>query len=115
MFREYYKQNMSFKDKVLSLDYILILLILILGIVSIFAMYSTERGNFDYYTKSHIYRFLVFFIIFLILSFLNIKIWFKLAYIFYFLILLLLIGVSLFGVTASGSQRWINLFIFNLD
>ena len=115
MVREYYKQNMSFKDKVLSLDYILILLILILGIVSIFAMYSTERGNFDYYTKSHIYRFLVFFIIFLILSFLNIKIWFKLAYIFYFLILLLLIGVSLFGVTASGSQRWINLFIFNLQ
>ena len=73
MVREYYKQNMSFKDKVLSLDYILILLILILGIVSIFAMYSTERGNFDYYTKSHIYRFLAFFIVFLILSFLNIK------------------------------------------
>ena len=115
MFREYYKQNMSFKDKVFSLDYILILLILILGIVSIFAMYSTERGNFDYYTKSHIYRFLVFFIIFLILSFLNIRIWFKSAYIFYFIVLLLLIGVSLFGVTASGSTRWINLFIFNLQ
>ena len=115
MARDYYKQNLSFKDKVLGLDYILILLILILGIISIFAMYSTERGNFDYYTKSHIYRFFVFFVIFLVLSFLNIKIWFKLAYIFYFIVLLLLIGVSLFGITASGSQRWINLFIFNLQ
>ena len=115
MIGDYYKQNISFRDKVLSLDFILILLILVLGIVSIFAMYSTERGNFDYYTKSHIYRFIVFFIIFLILSFLNIKIWFKSAYIFYFIVLLLLIGVSLFGVTASGSQRWINLFIFNLQ
>jgi len=115
MVGDYYKQNVSFKDKVLSLDYILILLILILGIVSIFAMYSTERGNFDYYTKSHIYRFFAFFIIFLILSFLNIRIWFKSAYIFYFIVLLLLIGVSLFGVTASGSKRWINLFVFNLQ
>jgi rod shape determining protein RodA len=115
MFGNYYKQNISFKDKVLSLDYALILLIIILGVVSVFAMYSTERGNFDYYTKSHIYRFLVFFIIFLILSFLNIRIWFKSAYIFYFIVLLLLIGVSLFGVTASGSTRWINLFIFNLQ
>jgi len=115
MIGDYYKQNISFKDKVLSLDYALILLILILGIVSIFAMYSTERGNFDYYTKSHIYRFLTFFIIFLSLSFLNIRIWFKSAYIFYFIVLLLLIGVSLFGVTASGSTRWINLFIFNLQ
>jgi len=115
MIGDYYKQNISFRDKVLSLDFILILLILVLGIVSIFAMYSTERGNFDYYTKSHIYRFIVFFIIFLILSFLNITIWFKSAYIFYFIVLLLLIGVSLFGVTASGSQRWINLFIFNLQ
>ena len=91
MITNYYKQNTSFKDKVLALDYILIFLILLLGIVSVFAMYSTERGNFDYYTKSHIYRFLAFFIIFLILSFLNIKIWFKSAYIFYFIILLLLI------------------------
>ena len=115
MFGNYYKQNISFKDKVLSLDYALILLIIILGVVSVLAMYSTERGNFDYYTKSHIYRFLVFFIIFLILSFLNIRIWFKSAYIFYFIVLLLLIGVSLFGVTASGSTRWINLFIFNLQ
>tara|TARA_B100000586_G_scaffold234678_1_gene184788 strand:+ start:1339 stop:2460 length:1122 start_codon:yes stop_codon:yes gene_type:complete len=115
MVGNYYRQNISFKDKVLSLDYALILLIIILGVVSVFAMYSTERGNFDYYTKSHIYRFLVFFIIFLILSFLNIRIWFKSAYIFYFIVLLLLIGVSLFGVTASGSTRWINLFIFNLQ
>ncbi len=115
MISNYYKQNTSFKDKILALDYTLILLVLLLGITSIFAMYSTERGNFDYYTKSHIYRFSAFFIIFLILSFLNIKIWFKSSYIFYFLILLLLIGVTLFGITASGSKRWINLYVFNLQ
>ena len=85
MIGNYYKKNISFKDKILNLDYTLIFLVLLLGTISVFAMYSTERGNFDYYTKSHIYRFLVFFIIFIFLSFLNIKIWFKSAYVFYFI------------------------------
>ena len=115
MREHFYKSNLRFRDKIFALDFMLIFLVLLLGIISFFAMYSTEQGKFGYFTQSHIYRFLAFFIVFLILSFLNIKIWFKSAYIFYFIILLLLIGVSLFGVTASGSQRWINLFIFNLQ
>ena len=49
------KGSLSFRDKILSLDFILIFLILSLGILSFFAIYSTERGNFDYYTKNHVY------------------------------------------------------------
>jgi len=111
----FYKGNTSFKEKLLSLDYFLIFLILALGVISIFAMYSTEQGNFNYYTKSHLYRFCIFFIVFIIVSFFRIKLLYKSAYLFYFLILILLIGVDLFGVTASGSKRWLNLFILNLQ
>ena len=116
MIRNYFsKGNMSIRDKIYSLDYFLILLVLLLGIISIFAMYSTERGNFDYYTKNQIARFIVFFSLFIIIPLLNIKFWYKSAYLFYFIVLLLLIGVDFFGITASGSKRWINLFIFNLQ
>jgi len=111
----FYKRNLSFKDKILSLDFKLIFLIILLGIISFFAMYSTERGNFDYYTKNHIYRFFTFFIIFIAISFINIQLWHKSAYLFYFVTLMLLIGVGFFGVTASGSTRWINLFFINLQ
>ena len=111
----FYKGNTSFKEKLLSLDFFLIFLILALGVISIFAMYSTEQGNFNYYTKSHLYRFCIFFIVFIIVSFFRIKLLYKSAYLFYFLILILLIGVDLFGVTASGSKRWLNLFILNLQ
>ena len=112
----YFQQrNLSIKDKILSLDFKLIFLVLLLGIISFFAMYSTERGNFDYYTKNHIYRFFTFFIIFIVISFVNIQLWHKFAYLFYFIILMLLIGVGLFGITASGSTRWINLFFINLQ
>ena len=114
--RNYIHQgNLSFKDKVLSFDYLLIFLILLLGIISFFAMYSTESGNFGYYTKSHIYRFCVFFTIFFVISFFKIQFWHKSSYLFYLVVLILLFAVDYFGVTASGSKRWINLFVFNLQ
>jgi len=116
MERNYFQQsNLSIKDKVLSLDFKLIFLVLLLGIISFFAMYSTERGNFDYYTKNHIYRFFTFFIIFIFIAFINIQLWYKSAYLFYFAILVLLIGVNFFGITSSGSTRWIKLFFINLQ
>ena len=46
--------NLSLRDKIISLDYILVFLILLLGIISFFAIYSTEQGNVSYYTKGHI-------------------------------------------------------------
>ena len=116
MLQNYIKKGgMNFREKVLSLDYVLIFLILLLGTISCFAMYSTERGNFDYFTKSHLYRFCIFFMIFLIFSFLRINFWHKFSYLFYFIVLALLIGVDLFGITASGSKRWIHLFFINLQ
>ena len=111
----FYKSNLSFREKLLSLDFLLIFLILLLGIISIFAMYSTEQGNFNYYTKSHLYRFCIFFIVFLTVSFFKTKSLFKYSYLFYFIILILLIAVDLFGITASGSKRWLNLFFINLQ
>ena len=53
--------HLSFRDKVFSLDIILIVSILLLGIISCFAMYSTDGGEFAYHTKSHIVRFFIFF------------------------------------------------------
>ena len=109
------RSNLGFKDKILSLDFKLIFLVLLLGIISFFAIYSTERGNFAYYSENHLYRFFIFFLLFIIVSFVRINFWHKSAYPFYLIILMLLIAVHFFGVTASGSTRWINLFAFNLQ
>ena len=115
MKQHFHKINKSFKDKLLSLDFILIFLVLLLGIISIFAMYSTEQGQFGYYTQSHLYRFCIFFVLFLIISFFKVSFWFKSAYLFYFSVLILLIAVDMFGVTASGSKRWIKLIFINIQ
>ena len=116
MIRNYFDRgNLSFKDKIFSLDYKLLFLILLLGVISFFAMYSTERGNFGYYTQSHVYRFSVFFVLLIVVSLININFYHKFSYVFYVGVLILLFGVDMFGVTASGSKRWINLFVFNLQ
>ena len=107
--------NLSLKDKIFSLDFKLIFLILLLGIVSFFTMYSTERGVFNYYTQSHIYRFTAFFLIFIAISFLKIDFWYKIAYPFYLVILIMLVAVDFFGITSSGSKRWISLYVINLQ
>jgi rod shape determining protein RodA len=109
------QSSLSFRDKLISIDYILVFSILILGIVSMFAMYSTDGGQFKYHTESHILRFCVFFIMFIILSFVQIRFWHSTSYLIYILFLILLLAVKYFGLTSSGSQRWLNLYFMNLQ
>ena len=113
--QHFHRGNQSFRDKIFALDFLLIFFILLLGVISFFTMYSTEQGKLGYYTQSHLYRFFIFFILFIIVSFFRIKTWYKSAYLFYFAVLILLFAVDLFGVTSSGSKRWINLFFINLQ
>ena len=105
----------TFFQKLRSIDYILLICILLLGIISSLAMYATDGGELLYHTKSHALRFIIFFIMMFVLSFLNIRFWHSTGYFFYILVLGLLIWASLYGITASGSQRWVDLYFINLQ
>ena len=105
----------SFLDRLLAVDYFLIFIVVTIGAISVFAIHSTESGEFSYYTKNHLIRLITFFFMFLILSFVKMTFWYRNAYIFYFICLFLLIIVSIFGITASGSKRWVNLYFLNLQ
>ena len=107
--------SLSFKDKLFSIDYVLVFSIFILGLVSILAMYSTDGGEFKYHTKSHILRFFIFFLMFLIISFVQIRFWHSQSYLIYFIFFILLLGVKYFGLTSSGSKRWLDLYFMNLQ
>ena len=110
-----YTDQLTFFQKIRSFDILLIMSILALGVVGVLAMYSSDGGQFLYHTKSHIVRFSVFFCLMLVFSFIRIKLWYILGYFFYFIVVLLLIYASFYGITASGSQRWISLYFTNLQ
>jgi len=109
------QSSLALKDKILSLDYVLIFSILVLGIISMFAMYSTDGGEFKYHTISHILRFIVFFGLFLLISLIQIRFWHDQSYLIYILFFILLLGVKYFGLTSSGSKRWLDLYFMNLQ
>ncbi len=108
-------KNNIFFQKIKDLDYILLVNILFLGFISLATMYSTDGGEILFHTKSHFLKFIIFTTLMLFISFFNIRFWFSLSYIIYFIIILMLIWTINFGITASGSQRWINLYFINIQ
>ncbi len=110
-----YSDQYTFFQKLRSFDLVLLFCIIALGIISSFSMYSTDGGELLYHSKSHILRFLIFFIMMFFFSFLSIRFWHAIGYLFYIVVLGLLIWTSFYGVTSSGSKRWLNLYFINLQ
>ena len=75
--------ELTFIQKVKKLDYILILSILLLSIISLLVMYSTDGGEILYHTKSHFTKLVAFVLLMLVISVFNIKIWHITSYFFY--------------------------------
>ena len=107
--------ELSFFQKIKEIDYTLLICILLLSIISLLVMYSTDGGEILFHTKSHFSKLIVFFPMMLLIAFFNIKHWHTFGYIFYLLIVLLLLYVSFFGLKASGSRRWMDLYLFVLQ
>ena len=102
-------------QKFRNFDYLLLVCILLLGLISLVTMYSTDGGKILFHTKSHFTKLVVFTSMMLIISFINIKYWFSIGYLAYLVVVVLLIWTYLFGIQSSGSQRWINLYFINLQ
>ncbi|WP_072090699.1 rod shape-determining protein RodA [Candidatus Pelagibacter communis] len=102
-------------QKMKNLDYILLISIILLSVLSVFVMYSTDGGEILFHTKNHFVKLAVFFPLMIFVAFFNIKFWHNFSYLIYFIVILLLIYVSFFGIKSSGSQRWMDLYLFVLQ
>ena len=105
----------GFFQKIKDLDYILLACIFLLGFVSLATMYSTDGGQVLFHTKSHFIKFIFFSFLMLMISFLNIRFWFSIGYITYIIVIIMLVWTINFGITASGSKRWIYLYFINIQ
>ena len=77
------RSNFNLFQKFRNFDYILLTCILILGFISLATMYSTDGGEVLFHTKSHFIKLITFIAMMLIFSFINIKFWFSIGYLFY--------------------------------
>ena len=96
--------------KIRMLPWIFILMVLALGLIGGGALYSAANGSFLPWAKPHLIRFGMSVVIMLVFALVDIRVWFRLAYPTYAVMLALLAGVEVAGkVGAFGAQRWINL------
>ena len=60
-------------QKIKNLDYILLISVILLSIISVFVMYSTDGGEILFHTKNHFLKLTVFFPLMIFVAFFNIK------------------------------------------
>ncbi|WP_343560120.1 rod shape-determining protein RodA [Kiloniella sp. b19] len=108
-------ENMSLLQKLLQINWGLVLLVLTLSGIGLGMLYSAANGNFDPWASRQAVRLAGGCIIMLVVALVDIRFWFKCSYLFYFGALILLIGVEVMGSVGMGAKRWINLGVIQLQ
>lgn len=108
-------QQQSWKDKIFRMNFIYLFLIVLLAGVGTLTLYSAANGSWEPWALKHIMRFILAAILMFVLALTNVQKYYKWAYGFYFISLIMLIAVEIFGHIGMGAQRWINLGLFKIQ
>lgn len=110
-----FNKHLGIKEKFFSISGGYIICILLLTMIGLFTLYSAAGGSMTPWAKNQLIRFGVSFVLMFALAFVDVKVYLKYSYFAYFLVLLLLIAVEVFGHIGMGAQRWIDLKLFKLQ
>ena len=97
-------------SKIININILFIFIVILLSFIGMAALYSAAAGNFDPWAKKHIIRFTISLILLFLVSLIDIKYVYKHSYTLFFLTLLLLFSVEIFGIFGKGATRWIQVF-----
>ena len=97
------------REKLYEVNWAFVLLIVLIGMIGAGMLYSVEGGAWDPYASRHITRFTAGMAMMLAVALFPPRFWMAVAYPVYIAALILLVGVELFGVTAMGAQRWLDI------
>ncbi|MBN9546366.1 MAG: rod shape-determining protein RodA [Alphaproteobacteria bacterium] len=103
------KRTLSVADKLLEVNWGLVLLVTIIATGGIAMLYSVAGGHFHPWALSQLSKFIVGLFILVIAATIDVRVWMSLAYPAYAVALLLLIAVDVAGHEGLGAQRWISL------
>src|SRR6201996_991025 len=103
------KRTLTFADKLLDVNWGLVLLIAVIACAGFAMLYSVAGGRFSPWATHQIILFVLGFFILVAVAVIDVRVWMSLAYPAYGLALLLLIAVVVAGHVGLGAQRWITL------
>ena len=102
-------------QKIWQLNWGLILLICVIAGVGVAMLYSAANGNMDPWASRQAVRFSVGLGLLIVVALIDIRLWFRYAYLIYLASLVLLGAVDVMGSIGMGARRWIDLGVFQLQ
>jgi rod shape determining protein RodA len=104
------RRTLSIGDKLLDVNWGLVLLITIIASAGFAMLYSVAGGSFHPWAFPQMVRFVIGLILLITIAMVDIRVWMSLAYPFYGAALLLLLATTIMGkVGGLGAQRWLEL------
>ncbi len=101
--------------KLAEIDWRLVGLLCLVTGAGALMLYSVGGSSWEPWAANHLIRVAVCLVMMLVLALVDLRVWFAAAYPVYLLGLVLLVAVELFGYTAMGATRWLDLGIIRLQ
>ncbi len=107
--------DLRFLEKVRGLNWPLVGLLTLLGLVGYLVLYSAGGGSHEPWAWRHGVRLAFGLLVMLAVALTDIRFWFRWAYVFYAAAFLMLLGVEIMGEINKGAQRWIDLGVVQVQ
>ena len=107
--------KLSLTYKLKRINYGLIILVTACCSIGFAMLYSAAGGDIEPWAQRHLIRYFIGLLGIIILGLIHIRLFFKGAYIFYGVSLMLLVFVELAGEVGMGAQRWIDFGVIRLQ
>lgn len=92
-----------------EVNWLLVIIVTTLALVGFAMMYSASSGNYHMWAKPQVIRFSVAFVAMLLIAIMPIRTILSYSYLIYFVCVLLLVVVEMWGHKGMGAERWIRL------
>ena len=109
------RQEVGLADKLLHISWSMAFLIALIAMVGFAMLYSAAGGDWQPWAARQATRFGVGMAMLLVIAVVDIRFWFRWAYVIYFGVMLLLVAVEIMGSIGMGAQRWIDLGVIQLQ
>ncbi|MEO0566623.1 MAG: rod shape-determining protein RodA [Pseudomonadota bacterium] len=115
----YLEYNVKFTPtglrKVLYLNWALALLLTAVAGIGILMLFSVAGGSFDPWAEAQLKRYVLGFVMMLIVAMIPIWFWRNMSVLGYLVSIVLLVAVEFIGIESKGAQRWIDLKFMRLQ
>ncbi|MEQ8354821.1 MAG: rod shape-determining protein RodA [Kiloniellaceae bacterium] len=107
--------EMSLRQKLWQLNWGMVLLICVIAGIGFAMLYSAASGSMEPWASRQMMRFVLGLALMFGVALVDVRFWFRYAYLIYFGCLGLLVAVDVMGSIGMGAQRWIDLGFIRLQ